>query len=1183
MSLTQMRLRLVVRRNRLPDANIVWPISLENDPTIARLVEQVNEIVPLESADWGLEDYAVELHAADGSKFECLHFQPIRSVLKEDDQVIIRPLATEDIKQRRFSGRHQISADGKHLVDGVAFGRPLLRTPRDRPPLDIPPRKRRRIGYEDEDGDDLVDEEDEDWAPRYLTNGEEDNQNPKSVRFATHFDGLEADDDEYHGEEAVHRDAGRDLERGNSGGREPSVDNSEQDDSDDDEDMDENLDEDLEDELQDLRKDGAELQASQRRRKDEPMKEASTSAQEPDLRPLRNVEILQAAFPSAPVAVCEQILLAGDHDLKYSYATLLAAFKPEIPESKLARSWKSADFGNGSADLASSRTKNDDDLDNDEDEEEEDEEDEVTDFVRQFDHRGLPPGSISSGTALKAMASISSARGSNMLDGPSESAPATLTGNKKIFDDPAPIDDDDTSSSGTSSTSSSDDDEDDAENSSSEEDSSSDDDTIVKKPPRARDSSDSSDEDSDSDGSSDSGPEETTSKGAANVNPSRKHHRETNDVSDTSSSGTSSSDAESDADDETSSSEESSDEDSDGTSSESSSESEEETTSKAGRKVQPRPAPTSDSRPSASAKEASQRPGSTQKSEPLVPPGAGKESTKRRNERRRLLKKMQKSGQEVQKPDTSPDTSQPTEKEVFEARRKALLDAIASGGVEVGPKGDFSFADESTTSQRSTKRKRNEQNGSQPPAETGVQHANGGPDTETAASNSTETAVSQESGSPNSAQKRRRIDLGAGRRMLFGALGLRNPKNREDEDKLRTKLMKDVRPLPNARLAEKAAEVPATEEGEAEEDPDAWREKITYRAVECCQEGIELSEPPFPFVQRWDPQQQGHWYHKKNKRGGGNKKAQRNQSHFYEESSHGGKKRKHGQQEDWENQDYDNSYYDESQAMELNYDDVEEEGEVTGNDPTAEASQFTDIDDLPSLPKDLGELVPLTPGQVKKGMVITWKQFILSKATNWQPQVNDLTGVVVRIDDDAAGLQVLLARRDRHLDRTEKQYDANTGQRIYERFEAPVDEDADEEALEEQGYRTLAFADMMEPKIVQEPLTQPNKSSEEPQVPSTEEDVEAEHPAPAPQDKLSETINTPSIDDAVEADEAIKDSQANQTVGFDETFDGFEDSTPVEQSTPVQPPTDEDPVSDEHIPNSQIPTPALEAAGVSDE
>jgi hypothetical protein len=50
--------------------------------TIARLLEDVNHIIPLEAEHWGLEDYVVEVQG-----FECLHFSPVSQVLKEDDLV----------------------------------------------------------------------------------------------------------------------------------------------------------------------------------------------------------------------------------------------------------------------------------------------------------------------------------------------------------------------------------------------------------------------------------------------------------------------------------------------------------------------------------------------------------------------------------------------------------------------------------------------------------------------------------------------------------------------------------------------------------------------------------------------------------------------------------------------------------------------------------------------------------------------------------------------------------------------------------------------------------------------------------------------------------------------------------------------------------------------------------------
>lgn len=58
----------------------------------------------------------------------------------------IRPLTGTEIKQRRLSGRRQISTSGRKLIDGTPFGRPLLAPAPDRPKLSIPSRKRVKIG-----------------------------------------------------------------------------------------------------------------------------------------------------------------------------------------------------------------------------------------------------------------------------------------------------------------------------------------------------------------------------------------------------------------------------------------------------------------------------------------------------------------------------------------------------------------------------------------------------------------------------------------------------------------------------------------------------------------------------------------------------------------------------------------------------------------------------------------------------------------------------------------------------------------------------------------------------------------------------------------------------------------------------------------------------------------------------
>lgn len=82
---SDIRLRLAIRRHGVPEVKLVWPCVGSEDFTISKLLTQVNEVITLESGEWGLEDYAVEL--ADGG-FECLHFQQVSAVFKNDDQVL---------------------------------------------------------------------------------------------------------------------------------------------------------------------------------------------------------------------------------------------------------------------------------------------------------------------------------------------------------------------------------------------------------------------------------------------------------------------------------------------------------------------------------------------------------------------------------------------------------------------------------------------------------------------------------------------------------------------------------------------------------------------------------------------------------------------------------------------------------------------------------------------------------------------------------------------------------------------------------------------------------------------------------------------------------------------------------------------------------------------------------------
>ena len=81
----------------------------------------------------------------------------------------IRALQLPDLRARRLSGRHQISVDGKHLIDGVPFGRPFLRrSVSSRPGITIPPRKKRRTLLSRWGRGMPSDEEDAEWEPRHL-------------------------------------------------------------------------------------------------------------------------------------------------------------------------------------------------------------------------------------------------------------------------------------------------------------------------------------------------------------------------------------------------------------------------------------------------------------------------------------------------------------------------------------------------------------------------------------------------------------------------------------------------------------------------------------------------------------------------------------------------------------------------------------------------------------------------------------------------------------------------------------------------------------------------------------------------------------------------------------------------------------------------------------------------------
>ncbi|KAM0353018.1 hypothetical protein ACHAPU_001904 [Fusarium lateritium] len=1020
MSSRTIRLRLTVCRHSVPEVKLIWPCVATEDLTVSKLLALVNEVVPLESGDWGLEDYVVELPDGKGDSFELLHFQPVGKVLKEDDQVLIRSLSTDDLRRRRLSGRHQISYDGKHLIDGLAFGRPWLRAPRDRPTLDLPPRKRARITNEEEIDEDDGSYADEDAQSEQLLLEDsipsEVNQSG-SVRLRARFidvDQLEEEDDDDELDEDTNFQSA-----GNVILEHPTDDNDDEEEGSEISDEDE-LDVDLLDELRLLQEDNALVEQEPQTEPQNLLSE--NNSQDPqallptqafDVSWLDRMTALRAAFPLTSMSVLSDELERNGKDLRKTYQIIAATNKPVI---SFDEAMERALLGPG---ILDSQSPDQQSLNGEEPD---------SPVLRL-------PGQPEPANATRPL--IQEIDDEPLLSTPSVGAKTEASRPLiSVVEEEDAETSSSSSSSGSDSESESDSDMDMKEGSELDSDSDSDNDSdsdsdsiddspspgLKPLPPRdisSSDDSDSSDSDSDSDINSDS-----------NSKPSKAADA----LKDT---------AGSDSDDESDSS---SDCDSSSSDSDSESEPEELSSKQESQTKQPQAPvvlkPSADNRAIDSASKPTEEPRT---------PGTGMAKTKKRNARRRDLKRI-KAMQRLEDTPSQPSINDAVSDEAeFLARKRALLSVIS---------------DENEDAQS-------------PPKDT--------PATETrpmiveVETEETPTATTSQDAAPTedsaSTQRRHKVDMGAGRRLVFGALGLKNPKSKADEDKLRDTLMKDVKPLKNYRVQAGETELNDVEQSVdqddgVEENPEAWREKISYRAVECCQEDVVLSEPPFPFVQRWDPQQQ--YSTRKRKR---NSQSFNEESYYEEDSQWNGdeewndnsqkkkkkksKKRKSkgahdgGCDEEASGGSLNEIGVDDDEDIVLNYDDIPSK-------PHLEDSQFTDTDDLPSLPSDTSTLPSLEFPETKPGMVITWKQMVMSKATRWQPEMVPMTGLILSISEDRE-LHVLLAKRDR--DEDDKEYDEHTGQRIYSKFEAPDFDDDDED--EDDGRRDISWTEMADPRLVQ--------------------------------------------------------------------------------------------------------------------
>ena len=322
--------------------------------------------------------------------------------------------------------------------------------------------------------------------------------------------------------------------------------------------------------------------------------------------------------------------------------------------------------------------------------------------------------------------------------------------------------------------------------------------------------------------------------------------------------------------------------------------------------------------------------------------------------------------------------------------------------------------------------------------------------------------------------RRTKLDISGANRMLFSSLGLRVPKTKDDATKLRDELKSKVQQLPGNMLGS-VKSTPDTSiidpKAVEEEDDESWMDKIDLQAVECSYEGVTYSKPPFPFIQRWDPQQQ-YRYGNTGKRGGRNKRKKRNNKQYYQ-----GDHTVEGVL-DYDGYNEEQNYQDQYSAMasEVPYartgtENVEEENSDThaANDQLLEEMQAETNaaevhPNLPDLPADMSVLTMLTIDEALPGCIIAFKQMEMSEHTQWCPVISGYKTAKIEAVLENDILEVRLAARD--VVRKEKHYDPKTGERIYSKFELPVDEEEEEEEGDEDRLQ-IGLQDMIEPKLVQ--------------------------------------------------------------------------------------------------------------------
>jgi hypothetical protein len=319
---------------------------------------------------------------------------------------------------------------------------------------------------------------------------------------------------------------------------------------------------------------------------------------------------------------------------------------------------------------------------------------------------------------------------------------------------------------------------------------------------------------------------------------------------------------------------------------------------------------------------------------------------------------------------------------------------------------------------------------------------------------STHTPAKRSSPAAASAESKRvRLNIDGSRRAIFSALGQRTPKTQQDNERVRARLA-GVGQKQKFGPAPTVTKPSATESAEEpkEEDPlsDAWRSKIRLMAVDCDNPEVKLSEPPYPFKQRWDVSQQ----RDKNWWAQGGKAKKRKARNSYGQDF--GKE----EEEDVSYLEYGEQEYGEQEYVEI------EEQYLDGGDGVEEYADVKEdsaefVEDLPSMPADLSTLKELRQDDLVPGAIIAFKQLKCSQATNWTPIMSAHRTAKITKTLESDLVEVELAVRDRHV--KDVKYDAE-GKRVYEKFEMDAG-NSDEEEVDD-GIREIKLTEVIEPKLL---------------------------------------------------------------------------------------------------------------------